>query len=159
MKILIVSDTHGDINRVVQNIKNMEKFNMIFHLGDYVEDAEKISQLFDIPMITVRGNGDIQRDDYNYDEVLEIKEKRIFLTHGHKYNVKQNITNLYYRALELNADIVIFGHTHVPIIEKIDDMIIMNPGSPTYPRGFNKKSTIGILNIDQVVEGKLIEIK
>lgn len=159
MKILVVSDTHGNVNLVLQNIVNMEKFDMLFHLGDYVDDAEKISKLFGIPTITVRGNGDMQRKDYKYEELVEIQGKKIFLTHGHKYNVKQGLNNLYYRALELNADIVLFGHTHVPMVEEIDGLIIMNPGSPTYPRGIIRKNTIGVLTIDQIVEGKIIEIK
>jgi len=159
MKILVVSDTHGNVNLVLQNIVNMEKSDMLFHLGDYVDDAEKISKLFGIPTITVRGNGDMQRKDYKYEELVEIQGKKIFLTHGHKYNVKQGLNNLYYRALELNADIVLFGHTHVPMVEEIDGLIIMNPGSPTYPRGIIRKNTIGVLTIDQIVEGKIIEIK
>lgn len=159
MKILVMSDTHGEINSVVQHIKNIEKFSMLLHLGDYIEDAEKIKQLLNIPAVIIRGNGDFQRADYNYDEILEINGKRIFLTHGHRYNVKYGITNLYYRALELSADVVLFGHTHIPIVERVADMLIMNPGSPTYPRGFNRKSTIGILDIGSDVEGKLIEVK
>lgn len=159
MKILVVSDTHGNIDSVVHNMENMGKFDMLFHLGDYVEDGLNIGRAFNIPTIIVRGNGDLLRPDYNFDELVEIKGKKIFLTHGHKNNVKQGITNLYYKALELNVDLVLFGHTHVPMIEKIDGLTIMNPGSPTYPRGFNRKNTVGILTINDIVEGKLIEIK
>jgi len=123
-----------------------------------IELANIAPILANIPMITVRGNGDFLRTDYNFDEVVEVKGKKIFLTHGHRYNVKQGIMNLYYKALELNADLVLFGHTHIPIVEKIDGITIMNPGSPTFPRGFNRKNTIGILTIGDIVEGKILEI-
>lgn len=159
MKILVVSDTHGNINNLVQNMIDMAKFDMIFHLGDYVEDAIKISKIFEIPTITVRGNGDFLKTGYKFDEVVDVKGKKIFLTHGHRYNVKYGIANLYYKALELEADVVLFGHTHVPMVEAVDGITIMNPGSPTYPRGYNRKNTIGILTINSLVEGKIIEIK
>lgn len=78
MKILVVSDTHGKINTLIQNMEKMGKFDILFHLGDYIEDALKLSKIFDIPMITVRGNGDFLRTDYNFDEVVEVKGKKIF---------------------------------------------------------------------------------
>lgn len=158
MKILVISDTHDNIDGIIQSIKNMEKADMLLHLGDYVEDGIKIGIKLNIPTIIVRGNGDYNRLDFNDDEVIEIKGKKIFLTHGHKYNVRQGIMNLYYKALELDTDIVLFGHTHVPVVETINGITIMNPGSPTYPRGLNKKNTFGMLILDDIVEGKIIEI-
>lgn len=159
MKILVVSDTHDHIDRLIQNLKNMEKMDMLFHLGDYVEDGIKIGEELNIPTIIVRGNGDYNRLDFNEDELVEIKGKKIFLTHGHKYNVRRGITNLYYKALEEEADIVLFGHTHVPIVEHIDGITIMNPGSPSFPRGYDRKDTFGILILNDGVEYKIIEIK
>lgn len=158
MKIIIVSDTHGNINDVLKKIKTIEKPDMLFHLGDYVEDGIRLKEELNIPTTIVRGNGDYSITDFNDDEIVEVKDKKIFLTHGHKYNVRMGITNLYYKAQEIGADYVLFGHTHIPIIEKIENIVIMNPGSSFLPRGINKKPTFGMVTIGNSVEEKIIEI-
>ncbi len=111
-----------------------------------------------IKTIIVRGNGDYGHTEYNEDEIIEFKGKKFLLTHGHKYNVQNGITNLYYKGLELGANIVLFGHTHIPIIEKIENMIIMNPGSPSLPRDVIKTKTFGIINIGNTIDTKIIQI-
>jgi len=158
MKILIVSDTHGNINDVINKIKTMDKPDMLFHLGDYVEDGIKLKERLNIPTIIVRGNGDQNSTDFNDDEIIELEGKKIFLTHGHKYRVRFGIKKLYNKAKEIGADYMLFGHTHIPIIERIDDIIIMNPGSPTLPRGYNKMGTFGMIEIGNSVEEKIIKI-
>lgn len=159
MNILIISDTHGNLNNVIRNIQAIEKPDMLFHLGDYVEDGIKIGEELNIPTTIVRGNGDSNRTDFNDDEIVEIKGKKIFLTHGHKYNVRFDISNLYYKAQEIGADYVLFGHTHIPIIERIENIVIMNPGSPYLPRGYNKEKTFGMITIGNFIEEKIIKIK
>ena len=46
-----------------------------------------------------------------------------------KYGVKYGYNSIFYRAKELDVDIVLFGHSHIPIIEECDGIILMNPGS------------------------------
>ncbi|HLS53338.1 MAG TPA: YfcE family phosphodiesterase, partial [Tissierellaceae bacterium] len=113
MRILAVSDTHGRCEGIIKEVKNREKFDLLFHLGDYVEDGDKIAQELDIPAVIVRGNGDFY-SHYQDEELVEFSGKTIFLTHGHMYNVRFDISNLYYRGRELGADLILFGHTHVP---------------------------------------------
>lgn len=158
MKIIVISDTHGNNKDIFKKISEIEKPDFIFHLGDYVEDGIKISKAFGIETIIVRGNGDMGLTKYNEDELIEIKGKKIFLTHGHKYNVSNSLTNLYYKALELGADLVLFGHTHIPINIKENNIIVMNPGSPTLPRGNNRTKTFGVVEIKNEIETKIIEI-
>lgn len=158
MKILIISDTHGNVSDVLRKIKTMEEPDMLFHLGDYVEDGIRLKEELNIPAIIVRGNGDCIRIDFNDDELVEVKGKKIFLTHGHKYDVRFDISKLYYKAQEVGADYALFGHTHVPMIERIKNIVIMNPGSPYLPRGYNKKNTFGIIKIGSTIEEKIIEI-
>lgn len=158
MKILIVSDTHGDIDNLLKGIKQIEKPDMLLHLGDYVEDGINIGKEMNIPTTIVKGNGDYTRNDYNYDEIVEIGDKRIFMTHGHKYNVNFSLSNLFYKGKENRADYILFGHTHIPIIEKINDITIMNPGSPSSPRGYDNRKTFGMIIIGNTIEEKIIEI-
>lgn len=159
MKILIISDTHGCINNIIKNIKDNYNPDSLIHLGDYVEDGIKLGKALNIPTTIVRGNGDCYRNDFNDEEVMEINGKRLFLTHGHKYRVNFGINNLCYKGQEVGADYVLFGHTHVPIIEKVGNMIIMNPGSPILPRGYDKKKTIGMIEIGDSIQENIIEIK
>ncbi|CAK7086703.1 YfcE family phosphodiesterase [Tissierella sp. P1] len=158
MRIAVVSDTHGNNKGIIEKLSEIEKPDILFHLGDYVTDGVAISKALGFETIIVRGNGDHLHTEYNEDELVEIKGKKIFLTHGHKYNVQNGIVNLYYKGLELGSDIVLFGHIHVPIIEKIENMIIMNPGSPSLPRNATKIKTFGIINIGNTIETKIIEI-
>lgn len=63
--------------------------------------------------------------------------------------MSRNLDNLYYRALELGADIVLFGHTHVHINLLHDNIIILNPGSPSFPRGMSRTKTFGLIEIGE----------
>lgn len=158
MRIIVVSDTHGNNGPFLEKAITMEKPDMIFHLGDFVADAKKISKIMEIEYIAVKGNGDYGIMDVNEDELIQINGKKIFLTHGHKYNVHYDTHDLYIKGLELDADLILFGHTHIPIIEKTEELIIMNPGSPSIPRALDKKGTFGLITIGEEIEIELISI-
>lgn len=158
MRILVVSDTHGYIDNVINYIEANEKPDMIFHLGDYVSDGIEIGKRFNIPTKIVRGNGDYMEEDFKYDEIVKVKDKKMLLTHGHKYNISFSIDRLIYRGRELGVDYILFGHTHIPIIDRIKNIVIMNPGSPCYPRTRDKRKTLGIIDIGKTIEEKIIKI-
>lgn len=157
MRIIVLSDTHGYINNVVDKMMTMDKPDLIIHLGDNARDGEKISQELGIESIVVKGNCDLD-SIYNEDELIEIKGKKIFLTHGHKYDVNGGLNRIYYKGLEIGADIILFGHTHIPINIKEDNLIIMNPGSPTNPRKADKIPTFGLIDIKENIITSIIEI-
>lgn len=157
MRIFVVSDTHGRIDNFVNKAKSLEKPDLIIHLGDYVEDAFKIEKEMGIETILVKGNCDIYSTDSDEDQTLTLNGKRVFITHGHKYNVKMDRLNLLYKGKEKNADLILFGHTHFSLIEEEDGIMIMNPGSPSLPRLFSKR-TFGIIEIGKNISGKIIKI-
>ncbi|WP_416198534.1 MAG: Phosphoesterase [Sporanaerobacter sp.] len=157
VKIFVVSDTHGKIDKFIQFAKILEKPDLIIHLGDYVDDSFEIERQMNIDTIRVKGNCDFDREGVNEEEILNINGKKIFLTHGNKYNVKYDLFSLSYKAKEEGADVVLFGHTHTPIIEEYDGILFMNPGSPTIPRNMSRKS-FGILEIQEKIISKIIEI-
>ena len=64
----------------------------------------------------------------------EICGKKFFLTHGHRYSVKDGILKLKYKALETGADIVLYGHTHIAKIDYEEGIWYINPGSAAEPR-------------------------
>lgn len=114
---------------------------MVLHGGDYLRDALTIKKAYpDIEFHCVAGNCDVGAP--NKEKIIEVCGKVIFLTHGDLYGVKQSYSKILYKAQEYNADIAVFGHTHIPYFEKIDDIILFNPGSVRYTR------TYGVIEIE-----------
>ena len=141
MKILVISDTHGDITHAEKAIRANKGIDLIIHLGDYFRDAQKLSEIFpDIPMEYIYGNSDFMVGDAMAEKLLEVCGKRIFITHGHRYSVKWDYEKLYAKAQEQHADILLFGHTHIPEIIQKDNYYIVNPGSISEPRGISEES-------------------
>ena len=128
-KILVFSDTHGRYDSCIRTIEKNPDTNLVIHAGDCVRDAEELSYIFgDIPFEFVRGNNDYfshERDE----KLLHVRGKKIFLTHGHAYNVKYSLHALAKKADELGADIAIFGHTHTAYADKIGTLGLLNPGA------------------------------
>lgn len=147
MKILVLSDTHRDMSRAYRIINIIkDEIDCIFHLGDNVEDADSIRLNTNLEVYNVAGNTDytVSVPDERF---VEFNGKKILLTHGHLYNIYSSLNSLYYRAAEIRADAVLFGHTHIPLVETKNNVLIFNPGSITRPRG-NSTYSYGILNID-----------
>ena len=139
MKILVLSDSHGNISNMVRAV-HAESPRMIFHLGDCLRDAERLSaQIPDIPLCKVPGNCDYCFTE-PAEQILCLEDKRILLCHGHTYGVKHSMMSAGYAAMEKEADIFLFGHTHRAVCEQLEDGLwMMNPGS--------SRSTYGIIEI------------
>jgi predicted phosphodiesterase len=61
--------------------------------------------------------------------------------------------NLKYKAEEVEADIVLFGHTHYPLCVQDEGVIFVNPGSFKQPRGYTVPTFV-ILNVEELDRGK-----
>ncbi len=133
MRVGVLSDSHGDVGRVEQAVKTMGAVELVIHAGDFYRDALYLAAEFGLEVRAVVGNCDRYVPGPR-EELLEIGGSRIYLTHGHLYGVKQGLLRLDYRAREIGADIVIFGHTHVPLNEEIGGIHYLNPGSVAWPR-------------------------
>lgn len=143
MRILVVSDTHNDIESLKKVIESQNTAKLIIHLGDGIKDLDEIKNLNKEKIILkVRGNCD---SDLSVPASLQynIKKKRMFLTHGNLFNVKKDLSYITTHAIENHFDILLFGHTHTPFISKENGLLIMNPGSL---RGEN--GTYGIIDIN-----------
>lgn len=141
MKIMVISDTHGDISKAEEAIKSNKDIDLIIHLGDYFRDALKLSSLFQgIPFEYIYGNSDFMIENVQAEKLLDICGKKIFITHGHRYSVKWDYEKLFRKAHELQADMVLFGHTHCPDIVTRDQCFILNPGSTSDPRDDSDES-------------------
>lgn len=111
----------------------MGDIELLLHVGDYYEDALILGKASGIKVKAVTGNCDIYAPG-PMEELLEIGDYRLYLTHGHLFGVKRSLTKLRKRAEDLSANIIIYGHTHVPHQEKINGMLFLNPGSITWPQ-------------------------
>lgn len=150
MKVyLVISDTHGDIFTVRKILEQYPQIDGLIHLGDYYKDAEilKKTQLSGLDFIMVPGNCDIVFNVPS-EKILEVEGKRILLTHGHNYDVKNGIGRLERKALKENINAVLFGHTHTPLQDLRSGIVFLNPGSISYPRG-SSDSTYGLLEVSE----------
>jgi len=137
MIIGLISDTHipDRVDKIPVTVKETFKnVDLIIHAGDFTSirakrELEKIA-----PVLAVQGNMDRAN---NLDLPKSIKKNidgiEIGVKHGEVYP-KGDTQQLYYIAKELDVEVLISGHTHQAFIEKIDDVLLLNPGSPTVPR-------------------------
>ena len=139
MKLFVISDTHGRIDKAVEIYKTLQDIDMIVHLGDFWSDAQKLKDQLNVPMISVKGNmdGSFAKDGHH---ILETDFGKIFIAHGHMESVKQNLQNIMYKAESLECRAVFFGHTHIPMFQQVEGMYLLNPGSLTLPVGGRKGS-------------------
>lgn len=130
MKFLVLSDSHGNLAGVKEAVKKYGKnADVIIHCGDSRNEAEWLMEnCADSSVVCVRGNCDW---GCNLDtvEFLTLAGKKIMVTHGHLFSVKYGLDNLSYSAEENGADIVFFGHTHMPTDEIVGNVRLINPGS------------------------------
>lgn len=139
MKILITSDIHSNLDVLNKLIKKHP--NIDYHL-DAGDSELTLNQLEQLNIISVRGNTDV---DFNLkiDHIMNVMNQKILLIHGHTQGVKNSLIGLSETAKNLEVDIVIFGHTHIPFNKKIGNILYLNPGSLGYDKSYiiidNKK--------------------
>lgn len=131
MKIIVMSDSHGD-RQTVEQVAEHEA-DAYFHCGDSELAAEDPVLA---KMYQVRGNCDM---DVAFPKEVEVTigHKKIWMIHGHHHDVKNSLMTLFYQAREKEVDIVLFGHSHLYGAEMKEDILFVNPGSTLLPRGGN----------------------
>ena len=154
MKILVLSDSHGEVDAMVGAVKKVRP-QMIFFLGDGWRDAETVQKKFpDTPFFQVPGNCDFQLRG-PMEQVVTVEGKKILLCHGHTYGVKQGLQEAYDAAEEQELDAFLFGHTHKPLVEMQGRTLFMNPGSI----GMGWPPTYGLLTVEGgKIDGRIIPV-
>lgn len=136
MKAVIVSDSHGLTTELEMIAKLHGEADVFIHCGDSeLQPTDEAIQ----PYRVVKGNCDFHKHFPN-ELMINFGDKNIFVTHGHLYDVKMELRLLYYRALEKEANIVCFGHSHLLGAEMIDNILFINPGSLRLPRNRREKT-------------------
>lgn len=136
MKIGMVSDSHGSYSHIDLMLAHKEAGDVELWLfaGDIAMDADYLAMVTDKEVIKVAGNNDWPGGHLPDYETVDIAGHTILLTHGHLFGVNFGLNNLQQAALDVGADIAVYGHTHVAVEEIIEDVLILNPGSISRPR-------------------------
>ena len=160
MLIGLISDTHIPDRmkelpkKVFEAFKDVE---MILHAGD-VTSQKVIEKLEEIaPVTAIQGNTDrIVGLNLPKTAVVEAEELKIGIIHGEVYP-RADTQQLHYLAKQLGVDILVSGHSHQPKVEKVEDVLLINPGSPTVPRLADR--TVMILEINKKeVDVELVKV-
>lgn len=147
MKILIISDTHRKNENYLKIVGTLGKLDLVIHLGDVEGSEYTIQEAVSCPVEMVAGNNDFF-SDLPSEKLLQIGKYKVLITHGHRYYIGMGNEMLKREAIVQGADIVMYGHTHRPVIDISKNIIAINPGSLSYPRQENRKPSYIIMEID-----------
>lgn len=158
IKIGVISDTHLEeydekMKRTV--VDHFSDTDMILHAGDMV-DVTVLKMFGDKEVRAVCGNMDNYSVKEKYPEHLlfDINGFKFLLIHGwgSPWGLEERIS-----AEFKNVDCIVYGHTHKPANHEKDNILFFNPGSAA-DRYFNSSRTIGILEIDKEITGRIISL-
>ncbi len=152
MNILLLSDSHGHPDRIREAAERTRPDCILF-AGDGLRDLAGAHTAPDVPVYAVRGNCDAQWDpltaQYPEEQILVLDGVRILLTHGHTLGVKSGAGRAVAHAVSLQADVLVFGHTHevfecgfrpdaaASALQTARPLLACNPGSiGRYPNSF-----------------------
>jgi uncharacterized protein len=137
----LISDTHGLLRREV--FPALEGVELILHAGD-VGGTEVLTELSAIaPVRAVYGNTDSPgQPGLSADIGLRIEGLTIHVSHGHELG-RPTVERLLHRY---EADVIIYGHTHRPLIERSEKRLVINPGAAG-PRRFDLKPSVARMTL------------
>ena len=127
-KLVIISDSHGNIKAVDSMRSLFAENDYIIHLGDGAADIRPIASESPEKTYFCAGNCDFFAS-YPTEGEIFVEKLKIFYCHGHKYGVKSGLTALAREAKRRGADIALYGHTHNALITEEEGVTLINPGS------------------------------
>ena len=143
-KIGVISDTHGFLDPEVPTL--FAGVDHILHAGD-VGSLDVLVELRALaPVTAVLGNVDYTEMGLRLTECVELDGKK-FLLH-HIVNPRQLGEHLRASIAELQPDVVVFGHSHIPFQQKVGGVLFLNPGYAGRPR-FNQPRSLVVAHLDE----------
>lgn len=125
-KVVIISDTHGFIHPEIAKL--ISQYDLLIHAGDVVSESIFDALDFSGKSIVIAGNNDEHIPHLNDIETLELFGEKIAIEHGHKHGHYQP-SHASLRAAHQDAKIIIYGHTHIQVIDKSSKPWVINPGA------------------------------
>lgn len=163
MKALVLSDTHVKkeedliaLKRIIEPF--LDGVDVIIHAGDSVTRllVDYLKHLK--PAQVVLGNMDSAELAYSLPDkvIVNLGRFKVGVTHGWgtAEGLKERIIESF---KDDEVDAIIFGHSHRPLLEKVGNVLMLNPGSPTDSR-FTDKNYVAILEADGELKAELIEV-
>lgn len=141
MLLMIVSDSHAMNKQMLLSILKQHNVDYYLHCGDIfmTYDGLPLTNFY-----LVKGNNDFA--DIPTERTLTFDTLTLFMTHGHLYDVNFGIDGLQHKSKEVQAQVVCFGHTHIPYVKQEDGVLYINPGSMSHPRGRYRNPTYALLD-------------
>ena len=141
MNFLIISDSHGDRNNISKAFERCHSLDAIFYLGDGTNDFDDSDRFCRTPLFCVRGNCDTD-EGVPLERTVRLDGYTVMMSHGHLFGIDpSNFDKAAARAAKLDADILLLGHTHVPLEKYLPEgteiggvtlrkpLRVFNPGS------------------------------
>lgn len=130
MRIIVTSDVHRRTNYLLEIIeKHYDNTDLFINLGDSENEVDEALMLYPkLKIERVCGNCDMY-SALPDSRLITANGKKLFFCHGHRFYVKHGYQMIEEHAKSVEADICLFGHTHIPYIEKKDGVHYMNPGA------------------------------
>ena len=150
MRVGVFSDSHGDHEALDELLERMGALDAVCFLGDVARDAEHLRErLAAMPnqpvLYAVRGNNDYYSTcTLPWDLLIELGGVRILMLHGHTRGVKSDVMRAVWAARECGAQVLLFGHTHRPLVDNDGSLLVLNPGAAGDPL----RPTCGLLTIE-----------
>lgn len=146
MKVLVISDTHGNLSNLERAVEAETPFDLVIHCGDVEGQERSVETICRAPGWIVAGNNDYF-GKLPKELTFSIGQYKAFLTHGHTYRIGLEPARILLAARSRDCRMVFAGHTHVPELYEKEGILFMNPGSLTYPRQRNRLPSYGILEV------------
>lgn len=148
MRILLVSDTHGNQAALLRAHEKAGRCDAIIHLGDGERDTEILALIDeDCPIFRVAGNCDLGSTAPR-EIICDWEGVRFLLCHGDRYAVKSSLSHLVERAHNTGVNAVLYGHTHLAQAVKQDGIWLVNPGTLCAPAPFHSYAILEIALTD-----------
>lgn len=146
MKILVVSDNHGNKEVLESIVEKYENEAILIHCGD--SELPQDDPIWKKFTAVVKGNCDFDQR-YPNEALVKIGEERIYVTHGHLADVRFGLETLMKKTAEVNATLCFFGHTHMIGCEKRQGTLFLNPGSISQPRGTLLYKSYAVIEVNE----------
>lgn len=159
-KILLLTDTHAPRYQVPKEVwEAASTVDLILHAGDVmlgslIDDLQALA-----PVVAVAGNNDPYEvvNAWGTRAIIEAGAVRIGLVHGDRGRAASTVGRAAQAFAGLSVDVIVFGHSHMPYQKWHGSMLLVNPGSCTWPRRA-PSPTFGMLEITPRIKVDMLSI-
>ncbi len=128
MKLIVISDTHGNYPAALRAVESIPQVDAVIHLGDFCDDLLPLASALTCKLFRLPGNCDVN-SPLPRELFIRFAGVPFLLCHGDAHGVKGGVSRLAEHAHRTGAEVVLFGHTHEPLIQTDKGVLLVNPGA------------------------------